>query len=158
MSNNKSITVSVITAIKPNRLSKHFTLKNGELQKSPGGQLAVGNVRVEHILNLSDLGKLIESLTADQALCYGIPSISPAKVVTKNTLAEMVDKTGYISRTPEYFSWSNGPGILMLDYDPEGDQNVLSKDELIADLRRAVPALAMAQHHFDKIGSHYIAS
>jgi len=156
MSNNKPIYLSVITAKKPNRLSKHFTLKNGELKKSPGGQLAEGNVRVGHILNLSELGKLIESLTADQALCYGIPSISSAKIVTKDTLAEMVDKTGYISRTPDYFSWSNGPGILMLDYDPEDGQEALGRDELVAELRRAVPALGDTEMLWAPSASSYI--
>ena len=65
--------LSVITAIKPNQLSKGFSLgANGDLLKSPGGNLVEGKLETRTLENLPDFAAILQSLTPAQALVYGV--------------------------------------------------------------------------------------
>ena len=53
-------TLSIITAIKPARLSKGFALgAGGDLLKSPGGNLVQGNVETRTLATLADLAAIL---------------------------------------------------------------------------------------------------
>ena len=139
------IPISVITAIKPKRLSKQLYLKDGQIDKSGGGVLAEGQVKVVQVDNLEGFKELLPALGTDQALVYGLPSISPARVVSKEEYARRGEPNDMITRTKDHFGWNDGPGILMLDYDPHPGTSSLSREELVSILREAVPGLSDVQ-------------
>ena len=140
------IPVSVITSTNPNRLTKSFHLRQGELQKSAGGVLVEGRVETAKVDGLSGFDKLLTALGPDQALAYGQPKIAPATLVTKDKFHEAGEPEGSLPRTAEMFSWNDGPGVLMLDHDPEPGDGAkrFDRDELVAALRQAVPGLENA--------------
>lgn len=129
--------VSIISSTRPAVLTKTFTLKDGQLEKSVSAHMSVGTVEVTALRSLQDFVELLQRLNTAQALCYGIPRDPAARhIVTKKNASR---HPGAISRSNEDFCWPDGGGILMLDYDP--DVKVLDRETLIERLRAAVPAL-----------------
>jgi hypothetical protein len=138
-------TLSIITAIKPARLSKGYSLgANGDLLKSPGGNLTQGEVETRDLATLADLAAILQSLTPAQALVYGVPINPASKVMTRKAFADAGRPTGATTRTNDAFAWPQGGGVLMLDYDPSKGQNVLDREGLVRAIRKAAPGLAGA--------------
>ena len=132
-------TLTKITTIKPRRLAKAYSLKpDGTLQKESGGAMVEGVAERVTVGNLAELGQLIETLTTDQALLYGVAEADQARIVTKN---ELPKNPGAIARSKEFFAWPADGGVLMLDHDANERQN-FGRDDLIASLVKALPALA----------------
>ncbi len=134
--------VTRITAETPKRLTKKFRLQNGMLQKETGGILIKGIASIRGIANLGVFSAILEELGPDQALVYGVPDQDECEIVTEQEWQRLGRPSNPVPRTAEHFNWSDGPGILMLDYDPADGVGALSQDALIEELRRAVPALA----------------
>lgn len=138
-------TLSIITAIKPARLSKGFTLDaDGDLLKLPGGNLSTGTVEVRTVASLADLATTLKSLTPAQALVYGVPINAAARVMTRKAFAEAGRPEGATTRTNDAFQWPKGAGVLMLDYDPASGADPLDRDALVQAVRAAAPGLADA--------------
>lgn len=82
-------TLSIITAIKPTRLSKGFSLgAGGDLLKQAGGHLSQGKVEIRELSTLADLGAILQSLTPAQALVYGAPKNTATKVMTRKAFTD----------------------------------------------------------------------
>jgi hypothetical protein len=139
------IPVSLVTTIKPKFLSKRLCLDNGTVKKSGGGALFKGQVEIVHLDGLEGFQKFLPTLGTDQALVYGLPTISPARIVTKEDYARRKEPNDMITRTKEHFGWNDGPGILMLDYDPQTGTPSLSREELASILREVIPGLSDVQ-------------
>jgi len=138
-------TLSIITAIKPARLSKGFSLgAGGDLLKSPGGNLVQGKVETRTLATLADLAAILQSLTPAQALVYGQPIDNAARVMTRKAFAEAGKPAGATTRTNDAFTWPQGAGVLMLDYDPTAGGDALDRDALVQAIRAAAPGLADA--------------
>lgn len=138
-------TLSIITAIKPDRLSKAFSLgANGDLLKSPGGNLWQGNVETRELVKLADLATTLQSLTPAQALVYGVPINAATRVLTRKAFAEAGKPDDATTRTNDAFRWPDGAGVLMLDYDPPPEAEALDRDTLVQTIRQAAPGLADA--------------
>lgn len=137
--------LTIITAIKPVRLSKGFELdRDGKLVKLPGGNLAQGNVEVREIAGLADLAAILTGLTPAQALVFGVPIDGAARVMTRRAFAEAGRPDGATTRTNDRFTWPQGGGVMMLDYDPSAGGGALDRDELLDTIREAAPGLAGA--------------
>lgn len=137
--------LSVITAIKPDRLSKGYSLAaNGDLLKSPGGNLVQGKVETRDLTTLADLAVILQSLTPAQALVYGQPINSADRVMTRKAFADAGRPAGVTTRTNDAFSWPPGPGVLMLDYDPAVSGVALDREALVQAICNAAPGLAGA--------------
>lgn len=137
--------LSVITAIRPARLSKGFTLgAGGDLLKSPGGNLVQGKVETRDPASLADLAAILQSLTPAQALVYGVPINAAARVMTRKAFAEAGKPAGATTRTNDAFQWPQGPGVMMLDYDPDAGCDPLDRGALVQAIRAAAPGLAGA--------------
>ena len=82
-------TLSIITAIKPARLSKGYSLgANGDLLKSPGGNLVQGGIETRDLVTLADFAAILQALTPAQALVYGVPMNAAARVMTRKAFAD----------------------------------------------------------------------
>lgn len=138
-------TVTVITAIKPRRLSKGFFLDEaGALQKLPGGNLVEGQTATHFLETLSDLAAILTSLTPAQALVYGVPVNGAKHLVTRKAFAESGKPTDTTTRTNDAFAWPKGAGVFMLDYDSPANGEPLDRDILVQMIRDAAPGLANA--------------
>lgn len=134
--------VSVITAIKPKYLTKHFFRDGNELKKANAGELVEGNLEIREFNGIEGFKKLLISLEMSQACIYGLPDIpctSEIKILTKAKWQKEGYPSSAITRTKDRFFWPKGGAVLMLDYDPR--DNVLSRKELVRMLRDAVPGL-----------------
>ena len=138
-------TLSIITAIQPERLSKGFTLgAGGDLLKYPGGNLVQGEVETRTVASLADLAAILRSLTPAQALVYGVPINAAARVMTRKAFADAGRPAGATTRTNDAFHWPQGPGVMMADYDPAAGREALGGDALVQAMRTAAPGLAGA--------------
>lgn len=154
----KSAILSVMTSIKPALLTKTFSMQDGRLVKTSGGNMIEGSVKVVEIKDLNELAGLITSLGPDQALCYGAPidvkigeerRILPFSMITPGIDA--------IARTNANFEWpSDASGILMIDYDPAPGETPLSREELTAVIIRSVPELREVEMLWVPSSSSYI--
>jgi hypothetical protein len=137
--------VTVVTAEAPDILTKQFYLDDGVLRKEGGGVLFTGHASVRGVASLSEFSNLLQSLGPEQALIYGVPERSEVGLVTKDAWTRMGEPSNPIPRTKDTFSWPEGPGIMMIDYDPAEDEQPLSADELVSTLKAAVSGLADAK-------------
>lgn len=154
----KSAILSVMTSIKPALLTKTFSMQDGRLVKTSGGNMIEGSVKVVEIKDLNELAGLITSLGPDQALCYGAPidvkigeerRILPFSMITPGIDA--------IARTNANFEWpSAASGILMIDYDPAPGETPLSREELTAVIIRSVPEFREVEMLWVPSSSSYI--
>src|SRR5690554_908304 len=65
--------LTIITSSKPKRLTKHYTLQAGKLNKAGGGNMATGHAQTVEVEGLRGLAELLAGLQPNQALCYGTP-------------------------------------------------------------------------------------
>lgn len=129
------------SAIKPPRLSKRFSLAGNTLIKESGGNLTEG-IAERLTLDLPGFAALLPALKPNQALSYGINGHDRARVIPKAALALGAGDLPIIARTREHFTWPDGVGLLMLDYDAPPNNPALGMDELRTALMAACPALA----------------
>ena len=131
-STGSSAQLTILTSEYPKDLTKQILLdKDGNMIKQPSANLAKGTAELVSIQSMQEFSDLLQSLETNQALVYGAPSgaLSQAKVVTKKAFETLGDTEGVITRSNEHFDWPAGPGIMMFDYDPDGE--ALSKDEVL---------------------------
>lgn len=142
------LTLTRFTAITPNRLSKSFALRDGKLIKHPGGNLIDGRAdRIE--TDLAGLAGLLANLGPQHALGYGVTQFESARVTTRDAYDRALarcetEDADIVARTREHFAWPAGPGVLMVDYDPPPVGQALTREQLMAALADACPALADA--------------
>ena len=138
--------VTVVQADVPEILTKRISLKEGALKKEGGGVLVSGYASVREIRNLSEFADLLTSLGPDQALIYGRPEADEIALTTQADWEHRGKPDDVIPRTNETFSWPEGPGILMMDYDPSDDgTEPLSPQELIDAIKSAAPGMSSAE-------------
>lgn len=144
---------TVFTSTEPERLTKVLSLnRDGTLNKQSSAGMMRGLAQRLQALNLAELAQILETLTPDQAVSWGIcqqehVAIAPERDAQDAHAGQAVltepGAPAAISRTRQHFAYPRGPGVMMLDHDgcPNGE---LSADELRQRLIDACPALATA--------------
>ncbi|WP_447803664.1 hypothetical protein [Pseudomonas serbica] len=142
------IRITLFTAINPTRLSKRFSLKGDVLVKESGGVLIEGEAERLCLTGIAEFAQLLTDLTPNRALAYGVNGHDVAYVVPKANVAAAAKKIDQpvIARDREHMAWSEGPGILLGDYDPADGAESLSPDALLSILCEVCPDLAKAPH------------
>jgi len=131
----------VITAVKPNCVTKEFSLVDGQLQKKTTASVYEGYMHVRSVETPEGFSDLLMSLTSDQCLTYGLPP-HDAALVTEESWITLGRPDGPLPRSHSVFAWPTGPGIMMLDYDaPKDGAKPLSKKELLKTLLTACPGI-----------------
>lgn len=96
-------------------LTKHLHLDtNGALHKKAAAQLYRGTYQLESVSSLKDFAHKLEAATPDIAFTYGVPHHASGLIAREEDLSTTPHA---IARTRASFSWSEGPGILMIDDD-----------------------------------------
>jgi hypothetical protein len=133
--------LTVLTSRRPALLSKTVRREpDGTLVSHGGGRLIEGLAEIVMVSSLGELAALLQRVGPEQALTFGLPRSGNGRIVTRAAAARHGCAQGILTRTRDQFAWPNGPGILMLDHDP--DQVALSRDELVQLIRTAAPGLA----------------
>lgn len=146
-----TLTLSVITTSIPARLSKHFELVDGVLVKHAGGELVRGDCRRVEVGGAKGLAALVAGLKCNQALTFGIAKAAEAPISSTKTA-----QVGEITRTRDQFDWPAGPGVMLIDYDPQPGVEPFAADALLAKLVNAWPELAQAPAVQAASGSSHI--
>ncbi|MGC1954840.1 MAG: hypothetical protein WA970_20140, partial [Gammaproteobacteria bacterium] len=142
-----AILFTVFQAHEPPRLSKGFSLDaQGMLVRKPGGILLRGTARRISVQTLAEFAAALTQLTPSQATAYGISGHDYALVVRKRDLDHVTAELPVIARSREAFRWPEGPGILMLDYDPPDDEAPLAPEDWRERLYSVWPQLSLAPH------------
>ena len=137
--NPTPLIVSVISASKPAVLSKTYWLDAGQLRKQTGGQMVAGDVRRVYLDTLQAFAELLGSLRPNQALAYGLPTAEAAAIRIASDPDVLAGKA--IARTRQYFTYGDGAGVLMLDYDPPPTGDAYTRAQLLDALYTALPEL-----------------
>ena len=142
-----AILFTVFQAHEPPRLSKGFALDaQGMLIRKPGGPLVRGTARRVSAQTLAEFAASLTQLTPDQATAYGISGHDHALVVRKRDREQVSAELPVIARSREAFCWPEGPGILMLDYDPADGEAPLAPVDWRERLYSVWPQLSLAPH------------
>ena len=144
-------TFSRITATNPPVCTKSFFMpsdgKGGRLpmRKETKADVYEGDVERVEVDSLAAFAEVLKGLGTNQCLTYGAPALPKVKLTTKDKWERMGFPDTHVPRTKNAFSWTPKPGIFMLDYDaPKDGTPVLSREELVAAVRKACPGLADA--------------
>jgi hypothetical protein len=153
-----NIFLTRITSARPRRLSKGFRLRDGTLEKLPGGAMSEGTADKISLSNINELADVLTGLNPAQALVYGISEHDTARVVTKKALAKIKPNGGppTIARTREHFHFPNGAGIFMNDNDPGPGQDPLSADDFRRSIYKVCPEIETAPHVLAASASSFI--
>jgi hypothetical protein len=147
--------LSVITAIKPQRISKGFCLEDGNLISMKGGELISGELETLRLSSMNDLAATLRNLDSKQAITWGICGHDKIHIAT-NGRAEKLKSAKVISRTRKNFSWPEKHAVLMLDYDSYKDEDMLSATELLDIVYEICPAIRTAPHLVKASASSHI--
>ena len=113
-----------------------------------------GTVITVSITSPEGMGRMLRTRRSNQAIAHGVCDFEGAYIVTKGN--ERISANGdapKIARTREYFSYSDGPALLMFDHDkPRDNSNAETvdalksyrPDELLEVLATVHPELASA--------------
>lgn len=142
MTSAQHLRVWTITAQQPTRLTKSYHLDAaGTLTKREGSlYLSRGHVAPVDLDGLDGFAAHLASLSTAQALTYGGPD-GERRVLTDRDWNEAGRPSDAVARIRDHFAFERRPGVMMLDYDPDGE-TVLDRDELVAAVRAAAPGLA----------------
>ena len=111
---------------------KFFRGGDGGIQKQSNGLFTDGIVRSLEVLNSVHLAKLIAQLKPTDALCLGIHDAGPRtlRASTRSKMARIQDSgIQCIARTKDHFSFHDGEGWLLIDFDVKDLPNLI-KDKI----------------------------
>jgi hypothetical protein len=92
----------------------------GKLNKEPAGQLYEGQI-IQLAVKPKQFVAVLTNIGSNDCLSYGVPINDAAtRVMTRSKYAGLADTGNVMARTADAMSWPSGPGIMMIDYDPNG--------------------------------------
>lgn len=146
------------------RITSHDTLLTkrvkiddaGKLHKEPAAHMTEGQVDRVYINSAGELADELVKLSHEQAHVYGVVSQKNCRVLSKKQYTLEGKPVDTVTRTKEFFNWSDRPGVLMLDYDPQEGKTPLSRDELIAAVKKLIPEFDKCAYVWWCSGSSYI--
>lgn len=149
------MTLTLITS--SDRLTKQWRVVDGQPLKENAGHMNKGQAQPTGITSPGKLAELLQSLQSNQAITFGVPHDGQPHAIT--TQAKLPNAApGTIARSNDHFKWPDGAGWLMLDHDPAPGCDPLARDELLAALRDACPALVDAPMVWGPSGSSFIVN
>jgi len=127
----------------PEPLSKRYWIDNGGIQKQAAAQMTKGTAeRVS--MPFANFTQALAKATDKQAFGYGQHSFDyPDKVSIVVSGKEQPEKN-IISRTQKFYAYPEGPGLAMVDHDPNEYVPVMSDEQLIKALIDIHPDIGQA--------------
>jgi len=147
--------LTLIESTKPTTLTKMYRLDDaGQITHKTAANMVEGVAHNIELGSLDEFAEMLTGLESCNALAYGVTGHDKINLCTKKRFEEE-RPAGFIPRSDKYMHWPSGAGVMLLDYDPSKDGEALCRDELLACLAKAAPALADAGHvWFPSSSSH----
>jgi len=143
ISSTVDVALTRITAIKPNTVTKEFSLNpEGTLDKVTTAYVTAGTMETVEVKELAAFSELLQNLSTNQCLTYGVTGRDTVDLMTEKAWALAGRPVTALPRSAKHMFWGESGGILMLDYDPEKDSKALTQEEIVATLVTACPWLA----------------
>jgi len=138
-----TMTCSLITSTRPRILSKTMRMCGGKLAKQAAAEMIEGRSELQRVDDAHAFAALLASLQPNQALVYGRCKRGDCDLYARKRYARLSPErqSTTSTRTKDAFEFANGPGILMLDYDPRPGAAALSPDDLRDAVTCALPEL-----------------
>jgi len=111
---------------------------HGGIVKTPAAAMTAGTAETVS-LPFSKFGPFLRSLKPEQAIAHGVTGRDHVNVVSA---AKFTGQPDTICRTKEYFKYSDGWGVAMLDHDPAPGQDALSPAQLFEAVAAVWPEFA----------------
>ena len=144
--------ITVLRSSNPSTVTKRVSLDtDSNLKFTPVANIVEATCRAVSISSLANLRDELISRKTNECHIYGLPQGSQQSealfdIVTERALIGREKRENLISRSKECFSWAQGAGVLMLDYDaPKDGADPLSRDELLKALYAVAPELTKHQ-------------
>lgn len=143
-----TITLTRVTSRKPATLAKQYSLAaDGTLNvPKPAGNMVEGEAQRITLDGVHGFAELLQSLSHDQALIYGVTAPEKTRLLSMAELEAQGRPTGAMARTKDNFSWPAGGGVLLLDYDPDNNQTALNRTQLMQVLTEVLPELSASAY------------
>lgn len=137
---NDPITLSVITSIQPQTLTKTIKVNDaGELISGTSANMTHGHAKKHQVHSAQQFADLLKTLNTNQALAYGVTKEDEAVLLSRKEYAKQGCPNEAITRTKENMHWPTGAGVLMIDYDPDDGATALSKEQLYKNISEVLP-------------------
>lgn len=136
-----SYELTKVTSTHPQTLTKRYSLKNGEIDRSTIASLSDGLAEVVAVETPSQFAEVLQALNHNQALCYGLPPTQRARILSKTKYEALGSPADATTRSKDVFKWPKAGGILLLDYDPQEGAAALSQTQLFETLKTVLPCL-----------------
>lgn len=149
---------SEFTSEYPKSISKKLQIsEGGELDKQRPEGMARGRVITATNKSMHEFADLLDRTPPDhtKTFSYGTCGYRKASIVTEKKLAK-AERGFLIARTRNFFSFEDGPGIMMLDYDPPEGQAPMSSSQLLDAIYKICPAIKQAPHAVTASASSFI--
>ncbi|MBM9521318.1 hypothetical protein JWG39_16010, partial [Desulforhopalus vacuolatus] len=131
--------INLTTFSSPHILVKSYSqADDGTLKKVSPDRVGFGTAETLHIFP-AQLPDVLQGLSTHQSLIHGTAGDGIRKIVP-----DRYRKGTQTSRTKKFFSYPDGPGLGMLDHDPESTGWTGSPDELRALICSLMPSFADA--------------
>ena len=144
--------ITVLRSSNPTTVTKRVSLDaESDLNITPVANIVEATCRAVSISSLANLRNELISRKPNECHIYGLPRGSQRSeavfdIVTERALIGLEKRENLISRSKQCFSWAQGAGVLMLDYDaPKDGADPLSRDELLQALYAVAPELIKHQ-------------
>ncbi len=137
------VSLTLITSSQPKVLTKQCSLDNaGTMHCKASANMYMGEAQQVQVTTANDFANLLQSLSHNQALCYGVAHVSNIRMLSLTEYEKQGKPADAITRTKDRLAWpTGGGGVLMLDYDPQEGQLALSKVQLLKILIEVMPEL-----------------
>ena len=130
--------------------------ENGQLKKQSAANIYEGYAERVAIRNLGELGDRIGRLQPKRALCFGVPKLKEARLLTQETLRSG-SYADAIARDRDHFSFRQAQsGVLMLDCDPHQGQEPRSWQDIDRIVAEIIPAWRETQRLWRASSSAYL--
>ena len=131
----------LVTASKPNCVTKIYRLDGTELTKETSANVYEGQLQIRDVESAGQFAQRLQELSHAQCHTYGVPP-NDASLITEKKWLELGRPSVRLPRTLEVFSWPDGPGIMLLDMDaPKDGSPSISRKQLFKLLLEACPEL-----------------
>jgi hypothetical protein len=137
---------TLFTSARPSCLTKKISLDaDGGLIKTASAHMSEGHQQLITVENLAVFGQRLKSLQPNQALAYGVFDQPASRVLSQESWIAQDRPADAVTRTTAMMKYPAGPGIMVLDYDPPDDGQVLAPEKLIEKLFDVIPGLKGAE-------------
>lgn len=135
---NLNVKFTLITSKKPEILAKkHYLNDKNEYVCETSAHMSSGIAKTITINSATEFAEILKNANTNNAICGGITDFDKVNIVSQNSFHNQANT---ITRTKEYFHFNeNSPGILILDYDPPKNSEVLTKDDFIEAISEIIP-------------------